>query len=189
MNAYCQIANGHPVHQAYHDHEYGVPQGDESILFERLVLEINQAGLSWSLMLQKRDHFRRAYRNFAVDLVANFDHTDVQRLRQDAGIVRNQRKILAVIHNARVIAHLRRHDGGFAGWLDAHHPRALPEWVQLFRRTFQFTGQQITQEFLMSLGYLPGAHNEDCPAYQRILAMSPPWLRTNAPPDDTATGI
>ncbi len=178
MSSYCDIAPGHPVHGHYHDHEYGVPQRAEADLFERLVLEINQAGLSWELMLKKRAGFRAAYAGFDVDTVAAFDEADVLRLLGDAGIIRNRLKVQAAIYNAQVIQRLRSSHGSFAAWLDAQHPRSKAEWIKLFKRTFRFTGGEITGEFLMSLGYLPGAHREDCPAFARIVQLDPPWMRS-----------
>lgn len=178
MSGYCDIAPGHPLHGPYHDDEYGVPQRDEPVLFERLLLEINQAGLSWETMLRKREGFRAAYDGFDVAKVAAYDEADRARLLADAGIVRNRLKIGAAIHNAGVIVGMRDSHGGFAGWLDAHHPLDKPGWVKLFRRTFRFTGGEITGEFLMSLGYLPGAHRADCPAHRRILAAHAlPWMQ------------
>ena len=178
MSGYCDIAPGHPLHGPYHDDEYGVPQRDEAVLFERLLLEINQAGLSWETMLRKREGFRAAYDGFDVAKVAAYDEADRARLLADAGIVRNRLKIGAAIHNAGVIVGMRDSHGGFAGWLDAHHPLDKPGWVKLFRRTFRFTGGEITGEFLMSLGYLPGAHRADCPAHRRILAAHAlPWMQ------------
>jgi len=89
--------------------------------------------------------------------------------------VRNRLKIEAAIENARRIQVLRQSHGSFQGWLEAHHPRSQEAWTQLFRRTFVFTGGEIVGEFLMSLGYLPGAHVETCPAYSKVLALRPPW--------------
>ncbi|CBA16641.1 DNA-3-methyladenine glycosylase I [Xanthomonas albilineans] len=177
MSSYCDIAPGHPLHGPYHDDEYGVPQRADTVLFERLVLEINQAGLSWELMLKKREGFRAAYAGFDVDTVAAYGEADVVRLLADPGIIRNRLKVQAAIHNAQVIQGLRAAHGSFAAWLDAQHPRSKPEWVALFKRTFRFTGGEITGEFLMSLGYLPGAHRADCPAYARIARLNPPWMR------------
>ena len=148
------------------------------MLFERLVLEINQAGLSWLTVLKKRDAFRAAFANYEVDRIARFGEADVARLLADAGIVRNRLKVAAVINNARVIQQLRQSHGSFHAWLEAHHPQSLEEWTRLFRRTFRFTGGLIVHEFLMSLGYLPGAHEPDCPVYARILPLTPPWSRT-----------
>ncbi len=176
MSGYCDIAPGHPLHGPYHDHEYGFPQREEAVLFERLLLEINQAGLSWETMLRKRDGFRAAYSGFDVDRVARYGERDRARLLADPGIIRNRLKVEAAIHNARVIQQLRDTHGGFAAWLDAHHPLPKAEWVKLFKKTFRFTGGEITGEFLMSLGYLPGAHRQDCPAYRRAAKQRPPWI-------------
>jgi DNA-3-methyladenine glycosylase I len=175
--AYCRLAPGHPWHGPYHDGEYGFPAEDEALLFERLVLEINQAGLSWLTVLQKRAAFRAAFANYEVDRVADFGETDVARLLADSGIVRNRLKIAAVINNARIIQNLRRSHGSFHAWLEAHHPRPPEEWTRLFRQNFRFTGGLIVGEFLMSLGYLPGAHEPDCPVYGRVLVLAPAWSR------------
>lgn len=180
MSSYCDIAPGHPVHAHYHDHEYGFETREESALMERLALEINQAGLSWELMLRKRANFRRAFAGFEVDRIAGFGPADRERLLGDAGIIRNRLKVDAVIHNAGIVRGLRDSHGGFAHWLDAHHPRSKADWVRLFRKTFRFTGGEITGEFLMSTGWLPGAHREDCPVHQRILQTRPPWVRSPA---------
>ena len=176
MSGYCDSAPGHPIHGPYHDTEYGFPQCEESALFERLVLEINQAGLSWETILRKRDGFRAAYSGFDVDRVARYGERDRARLLADPGIIRNRLKVEAAIHNARIIQQLRDTHGGFAAWLDAHHPLPKAEWVKLFKKTFRFTGGEITGEFLMSLGYLPGAHRQDCPAYRRAAQQRPPWM-------------
>ncbi|WP_417331250.1 DNA-3-methyladenine glycosylase I [Halomonas cupida] len=177
MSEYCDSAPGHAFHGPYHEHEYGFPVSDESELFERLVLEINQAGLSWLTVLKKRSAFRLAFDNFDVDLVAAYGDKQRQRLLNDAGIIRNRLKVDAVIHNAQVIRDMRDSHGGFSGWIEAHHPRTHAEWVKLFKRTFRFTGPEIVNEFLMSTGYLPGAHRDDCPVQQRIVAARPAWLR------------
>jgi len=176
--AYCLAAPSHPWHGPYHDQEYGFPAVDEAALFERLTLEINQAGLSWLTVLQKRAAFRAAFADFTVDRVAGFDAADVARLMGNPGIVRNRQKIEAVIANARRIQDLRRSHGSFHGWLEAHHPRMPDEWTRLFRQNFRFTGGLIVGEFLMSLGYLPGAHDPECPVYARVLALAPPWSRS-----------
>jgi DNA-3-methyladenine glycosylase I len=175
--AYCRAAPGHLLHGPYHDAEYGFPTDDETVLFERLALEINQAGLSWLTVLQKRPAFRAAFAGFAVDRVAAFDDEDVARLLGDAGIIRNRLKVAAVIDNARRIQELRARHGSFAAWLQAHHPRTREEWTRLFRQTFRFTGGEIVAEFLMSVGYLPGAHEPNCPVYTRISVLSPPWAK------------
>jgi DNA-3-methyladenine glycosylase I len=175
--AYCRLAPGHPVHGLYHDTEYGFPAREERVLFERLMLEINQAGLSWLTILKKRDSFRAAFAEFDVDRVAAFEAADLERLLADPGIIRNRLKLAAAVENARRIQALRASHGSFSEWLEAHHPRPPEAWTDLFRHTFRFTGGQIVGEFLMSLGYLPGAHERDCPAFAKILALDPPWAR------------
>jgi len=169
--SYCDIAPGHPWHGPYHDREYGFPVADDDALFERLVLEINQAGLSWLTILQKREAFRSAFRGFEIARVARMKP---DRLLRDAGIIRNRMKIEAAIENARRI---RAMPSSFAEWLDAHHPRSKDEWVRLFKKTFVFTGGEITGSFLMSVGYLPGAHEEWCPVYRKIAKLQPRWMR------------
>ena len=177
---YCALAPGHPFHGPYHDREYGFPSRDDRVLFERLVLEINQAGLSWLTVLKKREAFAAAFADWDLERVARFGARDEARLMADPGIIRNRLKIAATIDNAGRILALRDRHGSFAAWLDAHHPRPKPDWVRLFRDTFRFTGGEIVREFLMSLGYLPGAHVDDCPAQAKILRLRPPWARSTA---------
>jgi DNA-3-methyladenine glycosylase I len=176
VSGYCDVASGHELHGPYHDTEYGFPLRNEHELFERLMLEINQAGLSWLTILKKREGFRRAYHGFDVDRVARYGARDKARLLADAGIIRNRLKVDAAVENARRIKALRRSHGSFAGWLDAHHPMDLDGWRKLFKQTFVFTGGEIVNEFLLSTGYLPGAHRESCPVFRRIATLRPPWL-------------
>jgi len=175
---YCDMAPGHPWHGPYHDTEYGFPLTSDADLFERLVLEINQAGLSWLTILKKRDAFRRAYHGFDPARVARYGARDRRRLLADAGIIRNRLKIDAAIANAGTVLALGRSHGSFHGWLMAHHPLEKPDWVRLFKRTFRFTGGEITGELLLSTGFLPGAHRESCPVYRRVVRARPPWFRT-----------
>ena len=180
MSSYCDFAPGQPWHGDYHDREYGFPIAGDAGLFERLVLEINQAGLSWLTILKKQAAFRAAYDGFDVDRVAGYGEADRARLLADAGIIRNRLKVDAAIANARRIQELGAEHGSFRGWLDAHHPRSREAWTKLFRGTFRFTGGEIVNEFLMSTGYLPGAHRESCPVYARVVAARPAWLAASA---------
>ena len=175
MSGYCQAAPGHEFHGPYHDREYGFPLHDDNELFERLVLEINQAGLSWLTILKKREAFKTAYRGFDIDKVARFNERDRARLLADAGIIRNRLKVDAAIDNAKKVKELQREYGSFKAWIDAHHPLTKDEWVKVFKKTFRFTGGEIVGEFLMSTGYLPGAHHENCPVYKKILKAKPAW--------------
>ena len=178
MSGYCDAAPGHQWHGPYHDREYGFPAREDEVLFERLVLEINQAGLSWLTILKKRAAFLEAYEGFDLDTVAGYGARDRKRLLNDAGIIRNRLKVEAAIENAQRLLVLREEHGSFHRWLAAQHPLDKPDWVKLFKKTFKFTGGEITGEFLMSTGWLPGAHADDCPVHARILKKRPPWLRS-----------
>jgi DNA-3-methyladenine glycosylase I len=175
MTTYCDIAPGHEWHGPYHEREYGFPLKEDSELFERLVLEINQAGLSWLTILKKREAFHRAYDGFDPRIVAGYKAKDIRRLMKDEGIIRNRLKIEAAIANAQTILEFRRSHGSFHHWLAAHHPQNKPDWVKLFKQTFRFTGGEIVGEFLLSTGWLPGAHQESCPVYARVLKKKPMW--------------
>ena len=159
----------------YHNTAYGFSIDDDNELFERLILEINQAGLSWNTILMKQANFKKAYHEFDIKKVSNYGDKDIQRLLSDAGIIRNRLKVNAAIHNANVILELQKEFGSFKNWIDTHHPKSKEEWVQLFKKTFKFTGGEIVNEFLMSIGYLPGAHHSNCPIYHKILEGHPKW--------------
>lgn len=164
--SYCQISKTDPLHKHYHDKEYGFPVDRDDVLLERLALEINQAGLSWNLMLQKRAGFNQAFKDFDVEKVSRFGARDIERLLKDAGIIRNRRKIEAVIHNARVIREMKKTHGSFAKWLTIQAPemKSEKEWVKLFRNHgFKFVGGEIMKEFLQSIGHLPVPHDPKCP--------------------------
>ena len=169
--SYCvQVLN-----KTHHDTEYGFPLEDDNLLFERLILEINQAGLSWITILKKADNFRKAYDGFDIDKVAKYGEQDVVRLLADAGIIRNRLKINAAIVNAQKILELQKEHGSFKAWLDANRKLSKEEWIKLFKRNFVFTGGEIVNEFLVSTGYLPGAHTPDCPIYEVVIAEGPAW--------------
>jgi DNA-3-methyladenine glycosylase I len=164
------------LHANYHDNHYGFPIHDDNELFGRLILEINQAGLSWETILKKEEGFRRAYDNFNIEKIAAYTETDRERLLNDAGIIRNKLKVNAAIENAKTILQLQKEHGSFEKWLEYHHPKTREEWVKLFKKSFKFTGGEIVNEFLMSIGYLKGAHDDECPVNQRILKTNPKWL-------------
>jgi DNA-3-methyladenine glycosylase I len=178
MNTYCEYCNAHPedtFNRDYHDTQYGFPLEEDNALFERLVLEINQAGLSWITILKKSANFHRAYDGFDIETVAGYGESELARLLADAGIIRNRLKIKAAIENAKRIRALTPEFGSFKGWLDAHHPRSKEAWTKLFKQTFVFTGGEIVNEFLMSTGYLAGAHDQSCPIYTSVQAQNPLW--------------
>lgn len=165
------------IHKIYHDQHYGFPIETDDELFCRLVLEINQAGLSWTTILKKQDGFRKAYHDFNIKKVANYKDKDIQRLLNDAGIIRNRLKVNAAVENAKTILDIQKEYGSFRNWLDSNHPLTKDEWVRLFKKTFRFTGGEIVNEFLMSTGYLPGAHDEHCVIYKKVLKAKPAWRR------------
>lgn len=174
--SYCEaiiMMDKNNVHRTYHDNFYGFPIDDDNELFERFVLEINQAGLSWTTILNKQENFKKAYKNFDIKKVAAFKEKDFDRLMNDAGIIRNRLKIIAAIENAKTILQLQKEFGSFKNWLDYHHPKSKTEWVKIFKTHFKFTGGEIVNEFLMSTGYLSGAHVESCPVYKKVLKSKP----------------
>ena len=173
MANYCDFVNNlkegeHPYHKAYHDHHYGFMIDNDDELFGRLILEINQAGLSWTTILKKEAGFRNAYDEFSIAKIACYGEGDIDRLMKDAGIIRNKMKILAAIHNAKVVSTLQDEFGSFQGWLRQNHPMSKQQWVRLFKKTFKFTGEEIVNEFLMSIGFLPGAHVDYCHIFKQL---------------------
>jgi len=177
---YCAYVKGldkDNLHRKYHDTQYGFPIRSDNELFGRLVLEINQAGLSWATILKKQDGFRKAYSQFDIKKIANYKSKDIKRLLADANIIRNKLKVGAAIHNAQQIQLLQKEYGSFKKWLDIMHPLSREELVKLFKKTFKFTGGEITNEFLLSAGYLKGAHESSCPVFEEVRAKRPKWLK------------
>lgn len=180
--SYCSfiqtLSDEQNVHKIYHDNHYGFPIEEDDELFCRLILEINQAGLSWTTILNKQETFRKAYHNFNIKKVAAYTEKDRERLLNDAGIIRNKLKVNAAIENAKTILGLKKEFGSFKKWLDSHHPKTRDEWTELFKKKFKFTGGEIVNEFLMSTGYLPGAHDANCSIYKKLMKTKPAWSRT-----------
>ena len=167
-SSYCEYVKNLPddnIHRVYHDTQYGLKIDSDNELFGRLILEINQAGLSWTTILNKQDNFRTAFSNFDIKKIADYDKPDISRLLANSGIVRNKLKINAVIFNARKIVELQKEYGSFKSWLKIKNDcnLNLTNWVALFKENFKFTGNEITKEFLTSTGYIKGAHIETCP--------------------------
>lgn len=177
---HMQPAERQLLHKQYHDNHYGFPIHSDDELFGRLIMEINQAGLSWETILKKEAGFRKAYHNFSIKKVAAYKEKDVERLLNDAGIIRNKLKVNAAIENAKTILDLQKQFGSFEKWLLSHHPKTKEEWVKLFKKTFRFTGGEIVGEFLMSIGHLPGAHDANCPIYKKVVKANPLYLNKQA---------
>ncbi len=159
------ITDKEDVDKVYHDLHYGVRIEDDNELFCRLIMEINQAGLSWHTILVKEKNFRKAYHNFDIKKVANYKEKDFERLMQDAGIIRNRLKINAAIYNAQQIKQLQKEFGSFRKWLDVKEKERNIDkkaWLKLFKKHFKFVGGEIVGEFLMSIDMLPGSHGGEC---------------------------
>lgn len=174
---YCEGREKEDHHRIYHDFQYGFPIHDDNELFGRLILEINQAGLSWDIILKKQNNFRLAYDNFSIDKVSAYTDSKIEELLSNSGIIRNKLKINAAIYNAQQIKSLSKEFGSFKEWIDHHHPKSKEEWVKIFKKSFKFVGGEIVNEFLMSAGYLKGAHDESCIIFAKILKNQPKWLQ------------
>jgi DNA-3-methyladenine glycosylase I len=178
----CWWSVGDPLYERYHDTEWGRPVGDDTRLFEKLVLEGFQAGLSWLTILRKRESFRQAFRSFEVESVAGFDSRDVERLMSDAGIVRNRAKIEAAINNARRCIDLAGEFGSLAAYVWSWEPDAAtrPSRVDretlaqattsdeatamskdLRRRGWSFVGPTTAYAFMQAMG-LVNDHLSEC---------------------------
>lgn len=176
ISSYCRYVSDRElsdVHRRYHDNQYGYPIDDDDELFGRLILEINQAGLSWTTILNKQESFRKAYHNFSIRKIANYKEKDINRLLEDSGVIRNRLKITAAIFNAQQVLVLQKDFGSFKKFLDHHSALQLDQWVKLFKSQFRFTGGEIVKEFLMSTAYLPGAHDASCPVFKKIRRTYP----------------
>ena len=170
-NSYCEFVatlEFDNIHKIYHDTQYGFSIESDNELFGRLILEINQAGLSWTTILNKQENFKSAYSNYNIDRIANYGYREINRLLLNKGIIRNKLKIKAVIYNANKVLEIKNEHGSFKSWLDLKTPMNIEEWVKLFKNTFKFTGGEITKEFLMSTGYIKGAHGKTCPILHKI---------------------
>lgn len=164
------------VHKHYHDNEYGFPLFTDNELFGRMTLEIFQAGLNWTIILNKKKNFENAFEGFEISKVAMYGEDDFERLMNDKGIIRNKLKINAAIFNAKAILKIQNDFGSFNSWLLKHKNNNLEEWIKLFKKNFKFTGKEITREFLTSTGNIKGAHIEDCEIYNKILKLNPNWM-------------
>ncbi len=191
MTRRCEWADSHHLSVAYHDEEWGVPLHDERRLFEMLVLEAAQAGLSWLTVLRKREAYRRAFDEFDIERVAGYGEPEVQRLLADAAIIRNRRKIEAAIHNARaVLALLQGEFGSFDAYVwqfvdgrpQQNAWRTLSELPSqcavsqamskdMMRRGFRFVGPTICYAYMQSIGMV-NDHLVYCFRYEQIAQMA-----------------
>lgn len=167
---YCDFCKNLPDedrNKIYHDQHYGFPINSDDELFGRFILEIMQAGLSWSLMLKKEPYFREAMDNFSIQKIAKYDDDRIEMLAQNEKIIRNRLKIRSVIFNANQILKIQKEFGSFKAWILAQGTKNLEEWLKIFKKSFKFVGREIVNEFLMSIGVLEGAHISTCPIYEK----------------------
>ena len=149
-------ARGNPLREWYAKEIWGRPTEDDDTLFEVMSLQIFQAGLNWHMILTKRDAFRNAFNGWRIDEVAAMGPPDVERLLQDAAIIRNRKKIEACIANARIIQGLREEHGGFCNWFYRVLPGTdLAALQKELRGTFKFIGPEIARMWLMASGRIP----------------------------------
>lgn len=182
----CTWCGSDPLYVAYHDEDWGVPVHDDRMLFEMLILEGAQAGLSWLTILKKRGNYRNAFHGFEAARIARYDQTEIDRLMQDAGIVRNRLKIESAIKNARAFLKIQEEYGTFADYLwqyvdgtpvinswrqhsdlPAHTPLSDRLSKALKRRGFNFVGSTICYAFMQSIGMV-NDHTTDCFRYAEI---------------------
>lgn len=176
----CGWVNQDPLYMAYHDEEWGRPLRDNQKLFELLMLEGMQAGLSWYTVLKKREHYREVFDHFDPAKIAAYDETKVEQLLQDPGIIRNKLKVRAIIHNAGMYQQIEREEGSFANymWRFVGSEPIVNQWTRrsevptntpisdsmskvLKKRGFKFVGTTICYAFMQASGMV-NDHTLDC---------------------------
>ena len=182
----CKWCGNDPLYIAYHDDEWGVPVHDDRLLFELLILEGAQAGLSWLTILKKRENYKKAFHSFDYKIIANYNEEDIERLLSDPGIVRNRLKIESVIKNARGVMNIQEEFGSFDAYL-WHYVDGVPrqnKWrsiaelpakteiaerlsKDLKKRGFNFVGPTICYAFMQAVGMV-NDHTTDCFRYEEV---------------------
>lgn len=166
--SYCSYCRNQPkdsIHHWYHDEVYGKMSEDDNELFGRLVMEINQAGLSWNTVLQKYEGLKLAYSQFNLQKVSMYKEQDISELMGNKNIIRHELKIRSIVYNAQQILEIQKEFGTFKNWIMLQNQISIENWVKLFKKNFKFVGKEIVKEFLSSNGILKGAHDKECPEY------------------------
>ena len=169
--SYCTYCNTLPidhVDRIYHDRVYGRSCTDDRELFGRLILEINQAGLSWHTILKKSHSIRTAYANYNIEIVAGFNEKAIEKLLSNKGVISHKGKIHAIIFNAQQILELQKKHGSFYEWIKEKGEITLEEWIKVFKKKFKFVGKEIVSEFLKGSGFIEGAHEKSCPVFNKL---------------------
>ena len=168
--SYCSYCRNQPkdsIHHWYHDEVYGKMSEDDNELFGRLVMEINQAGLSWNTVLQKYEGLKLAYSQFNLQKVSMYKEQDISELMGNKNIIRHELKIRSIVYNAQQILEIQKEFGTFKNWIMLQNQISIENWVKLFKKNFKFVGKEIVKEFLTSNGILNGAHENNCPEYMK----------------------
>ena len=182
----CGWCVGDALYESYHDEEWGVPIYDDATLFEFLILETFQAGLSWIIVLRKRENFRNAFDNFDYKKIANYDEEKIESLLKDAGIIRNKLKVNSVVSNARAFFNIQKEFGSFDSfiWKFVYHKTIQNSWKKLSeipantkisdemskelkKRGFKFVGSTICYAFMQATGMV-NDHTIDCFKYKEV---------------------
>jgi len=176
--AFCTQAAALPntdLRRLYHDTEHGLLPNHDDELFGRFLLCVMEAGIGVEAILRKKEWIRRAFANYRLEEIAAFGEQEIEALREDGTIVRNERKIRSIVYNAGAVLELREFSDSWRHWLLEQHPRSTEQWGALFKTHFQLSGGQIFTKFLVGTGFLEGAHTEDCPMYQVQEASKVPF--------------
>ena len=174
---WCNLDN--PLYVKYHDEEWGEPTYDDKDLFELLILESFQAGLSWECVLNKRENFRHAYDNFDIDKIINYDETKINELKQNPGIIRNKLKIKASINNAKIFKQIKKEYGSFSKYIwgftngkiiyeIGKTSSELSDKISkdLKKKGMTFVGTTIIYAYLQAIGIV-NSHDENCFKYKK----------------------
>lgn len=192
---YCGWANTDPLDKVYHDTEWGIPVHDDRHMFEHLILECMQCGLSWALMLKKREIFRKCFDNFDYDRIADYNEADVERILNTEGMIRSPRKVNAIINNARCYQKVREEFGTFCDYIwsysdgktilyQGHDAGRIPVSnglsvrisKDLKKRGFKYVGPVTIYSHLQACGII-NDHDKDCPCRKKILDRYPTVVR------------
>tara|TARA_B100001564_G_C20504131_1_gene607563 strand:- start:357 stop:797 length:441 start_codon:yes stop_codon:yes gene_type:complete len=137
-------------------------------LFGRLIMEINQAGLSWEIVLNKYPDIKKAYANFNITKIATFKDKEIEAIKNNSKVIRHELKIRSIVYNAQQILSIQKEFGTFGNWISKNRQNSIENWTSIFKKNFKFVGKEIVSEFLMSNGMISGAHDKDCPVYLKI---------------------
>lgn len=184
--AYCNWGGSSDLNQIYHDREWGIPVHDDRTQFEYLMMEVMQCGLSWSLMIKKREIFRACFDNFEFDLIAKYDENDIKRILETDGMIKSRRKIEAIINNAQCFQKIREQFGSFCNYLwgysdnktilyNKHELGYIPvsNWLSemiskdLKKRGLKYMGAITVYSHLQAAGII-NDHDKNCPRYEYI---------------------